>query len=127
MDDIGPFHIAAQAFGFMPVSYEQKLSMNSLGTRINNAINTEKSRLMQKIHKARDEGDFDTVQELMAEVQEFNQRNPRNGIDRSTLQQSYDASKRVTAQTSHGLYVAPGNRARVQEYLDAYGRSSVFD
>jgi len=127
MDDIGPFHIAAQAFGFMPVSYEQKLSMNSLGTRINNAINTEKSRLMQKIHKARDEGDFDTVQELMAEVQEFNQRNPRNGIDRSTLQQSYDASKRVTAQTSHGLYVAPGNRARVQEYLDAYSRSSLLE
>jgi len=127
VDDIGPFHIAAQAFGFMPASYEQKLSMNSLGTRINNAISTEKSRLMQKIHKARDEGDFDTVQTLMEQVQEFNAKNPRNRIDRDTLRQSYDASKRVTAQTSHGLYVAPGNRARVQEYLDAYGRSSVFD
>ena len=127
VDDIGPFHIAAQAFGFMPASYEQKLSMNSLGTRINNAISTEKSRLMQKIHKARDEGDFDTVQTLMEQVQEFNAKNPRNRIDRDTLRQSYDASKRVTAQTSHGLYVAPGNRARVQEYLDAYGRSSLLE
>lgn len=125
IDDIGPFHIAAQAFGFMPASFEQQLAMNSLGTRINNAINQEKSRIMQRIHRAREEGDFEEVSRLMGQVQEFNARNPRNRIDGPTLQKSRTASQRVTAQTSNGLYVSPQNRARVQQYLDAYGPSSI--
>jgi hypothetical protein len=125
IDDIGPFHIAAQAFGFMPASFEQQLAMNSLGTRINNAINQEKSRIMQRIHRAREEGDFEEVSRLMEQVQEFNARNPRNRIDGPTLEKSRIASQRVTAQTSNGLYVSPQNRARVQQYLDAYGPSSI--
>jgi hypothetical protein len=127
VDDIGPFHIAAQAFGFMPASYSQQLAMNSLGTKINNAINTQKSKLMQQVHKARDEGDFQRVQELMVEIQEFNAKNPQNRIDGPTLRQSYQSKKRVTEQTSNGLYVSPGNRARVQEVMDAYGPASILE
>jgi hypothetical protein len=127
VDDIGPFHIAAQAFGFMPASYSQQLAMNSLGTKINNAINTKKSKLMQQVHKARDEGDFQRVQELMVEIQEFNAKNPQNRIDGPTLRQSYQSKKRVTEQTSNGLYVSPGNRARVQEVMDAYGPTSILE
>jgi hypothetical protein len=127
IDDIGPFHIAAQAFGFMPASFEQQLAMNSLGTRINNAINQEKSRIMQRIHRAREEGDFEEVSRLMEQVQEFNARNPRNRIDGPTLEKSRVASQRVTAQTSNGLYVSPQNRARVQQFMDAYGPSSILE
>ena len=126
IDDIGPFHIAAQAFGFMPASYERQLAMNSLGTRINNAINREKSRIMQRIHRARAEGDTGQLRRLMEQVREFNARNPQNRIDEPTVEQSRVASQRVTDQTSNGLYVSPQNRARIQAYLDAYGPPSIF-
>lgn len=126
IDDIGPFHIAAQAFGFMPASYERQLAMNSLGTRVNNAINREKSRIMQRIHRARAEGDTGQLRRLMEQVREFNARNPQNRIDEATLERSRVASQRVTDQTSNGLYVSPQNRARIQAYLDAYGPSSIF-
>jgi hypothetical protein len=126
IDDIGPFHIWAQALGFMPASYEQQLAMNSLGTRVNNAIATEKSRIMQKIHRARAERDTAQLRQLEEERRRFDARNPNNRITEEALENSRRASERVTTNTSNGLYVPPANRQRVQAYLDAYGPSSIW-
>jgi hypothetical protein len=127
LDDIGPFHIGAQALGFMPASYEQQLAMNSLGTRVNNAIAAEKSRIMQKIHRARAERDTEQLRQLEEERLRFNARNPNNKITPKSLEDSRRASERVTANTSNGLYVPPANKQRIQAYLDAYGDSSIWE
>jgi hypothetical protein len=127
VDDIGRFNIAAQAFGFMPTSYAQKLDMNSFGTNVNNAINRGKSRLLQRLNRARSEGDFEKMRAIQEDIAEFNQRNPRNSITSETMRQSYRASMRVTAETTHGLYVSPANRSRIQAVLDAWSPATAFE
>jgi hypothetical protein len=127
VDDVGRFNIAAQAFGFMPTSYAQKLDMNSFGTNVNNAINRGKSRLLQRLNRARSEGDFDQMRAIEEDIREFNTRNPRNQIMPETRRQSYRASMRVTAETTHGLYTSPANRGRIQAMLDAWGSATVSE
>ena len=125
VDDVGRFNIAAQAFGFMPTSYAQKLDMNSFGTNVNNAINRGKSRLLQRLNRARSEGDFEQMRDIEVDIQEFNARNPRNQILPETRRQSYRASLRVTAETTHGLYTSPANRSRIQGMLDAWSPATI--
>jgi hypothetical protein len=127
VDDVGRFNIAAQAFGFMPTSYAQKLDMNSFGTNVNNAINRGKSRLLQRLNRARSEGDFDQMRDIEEDIREFNARNPRNQILPETRRQSYQASLRVTAETTHGMYVSPANRGRIQAMLDAWSPATVSE
>jgi hypothetical protein len=126
VDDIGPFHIGAQAMGFMPAEYARNLAVTSAGTRVENAISTKKSRLLQKRNIAIRKGDFETVREIEAEIQEFNARHPRNAILPKTKEQSLAAFQRRSANTQYGLYVAPRNRAMMDEFLDSFGQSDVF-
>lgn len=120
-DDIGPFHIGAQALGFMPTTYAQRLAVNSLGTRINNAINTRRSTLLQRRNRALRDGDFREVQRIDMEIQEFNQRHPNNRIERSTIRDSIRSFNDRTAQTNFGLYVSPKNRAYIDSIISQIG------
>jgi hypothetical protein len=125
VDDIGPFHIAAQALGFMPASYAQRLAINSLGTRINNAIESEVQRLMRKRNKAIFEGDMETVREVMQEINEFRRRHPGR-IDNDTLRSSLRAFNDRTQKTNYGLMVAPRNKAYIDSILNEIGSSSLW-
>jgi hypothetical protein len=127
VDDIGPFHIAAQSLGFMPTQYAQRLAMNSMGTRINNAIDTKRRQLLQQLNKARRDGDTDTVRRVNEEIREFNQRHPNNPITGETRRSSMRAFNDMTARTNYGLAVSPRNQAYIQSLTDAYGPSSLFD
>jgi hypothetical protein len=93
---------------------------------VQNAIATKKSRLLQKRNIAIRKGDFETVREIEAEIQEFNARHPRNAILPKTKEQSLAAFQRRSANTQYGLYVAPRNRAMMDEFLDSFGQSDVF-
>jgi hypothetical protein len=126
VDDIGPFHLAAQSMGFMPTVYAQRLAMNSLGTKIDNAINTNRSKLLQKRNKALRDGDFDTVRRVDGEIQEFNQRHPRNPITQKTIRDSNRAFNDRSARTNYGLAVAPRNQAYIDELTSRWGAPTAF-
>jgi hypothetical protein len=126
VDDIGPFHLAAQALGFMPTQYAQRLAMNSAGTRINNAINTKRSQLMSQRNRALRDGDFDTVRRIDEKIQEFNARHPQYPITPKSLRDSIRSFNDRTARTNYGLAVAPRNQALINDLMSQYGPSSVF-
>jgi hypothetical protein len=126
VDDIGPFHIAAQALGFMPASYAQRLAINSLGSRINNAIEGKVQHLMRKRNKAIFEGDMETVREVTKEIDEFRRRHPGR-IDRGTLESSLRAFNDRTQKTNYGLMVAPRNKAYIDSILNDIGSPSIWN
>jgi len=127
VDDIGPFHVAAQAFGFMPVQYTQRLAMNSAGTRIDNAIKTKRSQLMSNRNRALREGDFDTVRKIDEDIREFNQRHPQFPILPKNLAASIRSFNDRSARTNYGLAVSPRNQALINSLMEQYGRSSIFE
>jgi hypothetical protein len=121
LDDVGPFSLGAQAFGFMPAQYAQQLAMNSVGSRINNAIDTKRTQLLKQRYKAYRARDIDTVRQIDESIREFNARHPTNAITNKTLRDSLRSHEQTTARTHHGLSVSPRNEAAVRSVLDLYG------
>jgi hypothetical protein len=126
IEDVGPFGIAAQALGFMPAAYAQQLAINSLGTRIDNAITTKRSRLLQKRYKAFRDGDFATMREIDDEIAKFNARHPGNQIGRATLRESLRSHEKTTSRMHHGVAVSPRNEAYIRSITDAFGPATAF-
>ncbi len=127
IDDVGPFHIAAQALGFMPTEYAQRLAMNSVGTRINNAIQTERTDLLSQRNKALLEGDLETVRDVDQEIEEFNNKHPQYPVLPETKLSSIRAFRQRSARMNQGLAVSPKNQAMIDAILEQYGRSSVWE
>jgi hypothetical protein len=126
VDDIGLFSVAAQSLGFMPAQYAQQLAINTLGTRINNAIDTKRTKLLRQRYVAMRKGDFTRVQEIDVKIAEFNQRHPGNAITASTLRDSLTSHQRTTNRTHHGVAYSPRNEAYIRSLTEQFGPSSIF-
>jgi hypothetical protein len=126
IDDVGPFSVAAQALGFMPAQYAQQLAINTLGTRINNAIDTRRTKLLRQRYVAFRKGDTTRFQEINAEIQEFNQRHPGNAITPDTLRDSLTSHLRTTDRTHHGVSYSPRNEAFIRSITEQFGPPSIF-
>jgi hypothetical protein len=118
VNDIGPYDIVAQAFGFMPAHYAQQLSINSQRSRIDNAINTRRTRLLQQLYIAMRNHDWDTVEEIYRRIDEFNSRNPNNPITGETIRNSLRQHVRTTGQLISGVNITPRNRQRIDEMIE---------
>lgn len=125
LEDVGPFHAAARAIGFTPAEYSQRLAMNSLGSRINNAINERRSRLLQQRYVAFREGDTERVREIDTEIREFNRQHPYNPITAETVRESLQSHIRTTSQMSYGLSVSPRNQAYIRELMEQFGPANL--
>ena len=125
LEDVGPFHAAARALGFTPAEYSQRLAMNSLGSRINNAINERRSRLLQQRYVTFREGDTERVREIDTEIREFNRQHPYNPITAETVRESLQSHIRTTSQMSYGLSVSPRNQAYIRELMEQFGPSNL--
>ena len=125
VDDIGPFGIAAQVVGFMPAEYAQQLSKNAMGSRINNAINTQRSRLLQQRYVATRQGDMEAVREIDAEIREFNQRHPYFPITREVLERSMRSHEETTSRMHHGVAYTPALDPMIRQMMEDWGPASV--
>jgi len=126
LEDVGPYSLFAQALGFMPAEYAQQLAANSAATRIDNAIDTKKSRLLQQRYVAMRQGDWTTVREIDTQIREFNQRHPTNAITGDTLRRSMRSHELTSSKTHHGIVLTPANERYIMQFLD-WGPSSAWD
>ena len=126
VDDIGPLSVVAQGMGFMPAEYAQRLSMNSVGSRINNAIDSGRTKLLRQRYVAMRKGDMTRVQEINDEIREFNQRHPANAITDKTLRDSLRSHLQTTARTHHGVSYSPRNEAYIREVTQQFGPPSLW-
>lgn len=126
VQDFSPLSLFGQAFGFMPAEYAQQLAINSMGSRINNAIDTKRTQLLSRRYRAYREGDWETLREIDQEIDAFNQRHPRNRIDAETKRNSLRSNQQTTSRMNHGIAINPRNLQYVQALSDAYGQSSIW-
>ena len=122
LSDVGPYSVMAQAMGFMSAEYAQQLAINAERTRISNAINTQKSRLLQQLNRAVTDNDWARQRDIRRQIEEFNQRNPGNAITTDTISRSLRGYMQTRAATEYGVNITPANRERVDEMVD-FGRA----
>jgi len=126
LSDVGPYSVLAQGMGFMSAEYAQQLAINAERTRISNAINTQKSRLLQQLNRAKNDNDWERQREIRERIQEFNRRNPDNKITRETERRSMRGYLQTRAQMEYGVNIAPANRKRIDDMLK-YGGAWAGD
>jgi hypothetical protein len=127
LDDLSPFGVAAQLFGFMPAEYAQQLDINAAALRIDNAINQKRTNLLRELNLARRLGDGRTYAETMRAIDEYNARHPYNPIDPDTIDRSAAAYEAGTARTHNGVQYSERNMQRIKEVINGYGASSVYE
>jgi hypothetical protein len=126
IDDIGPFSVAGQFFGFMPAEYARQLDVNAAGLRIDNAINKKRTRLLSKLNRSDIVGDRETSRDTMREIAAFNRRNPNNQITSDTIEKSRKTFKKRTDKTNHGVVYTDRNLSRIMETVNAFGPATFY-
>ena len=126
IDDIGPFSVAGQFFGFMPAEYARQLDVNAAGLRIDNAINKKRTQLLSKLNRSDIVGDRQTSREIRDEIAAFNRRNPNNQITSDTIERSRKTFEKRTEKTNHGVVYTDRNLSRIMETVNAFGPATFY-
>ena len=76
VDDLNPYNAFMQAIGFAPAAYIENLGINSNERRKQNAVDTERRRLLRRHNMALAEGDNEARQQAREDIREFNNELP---------------------------------------------------
>jgi hypothetical protein len=126
IDEIGPFGVGAQFFGFMPKEYARQLAQNNYLRGMQNTVSKKRTQLLSRWNKAILYGDPDELRNVERDIREFNRTYPYAKIDRESKKDSLKAFKRRTEETHHGLYWNKRYVPMLQQASDDFGRATVF-
>jgi hypothetical protein len=109
LDDIGPAGLLGQALGFAPAENARRQEFITLRKYSEKKVQKRRSQLFDRAWMARKQGDFEALEEVMQEIQEFNDSvaDPKMRILPKNLQRSVASRK---AQDERRIFgVVPGN------------------
>lgn len=115
VDEIGPFGVGAQFFGFMPKEYARQLAENNYQRKLDNSINRKRTNLLKKLNHAQRYGVPDQAAEALREIQEFNARFPFAAITSDTMDRSYRAFQQTTSRMHHGITYSRKNEPLLRQ------------
>lgn len=125
-DDFGPYSIAAQALGFSSADYIRQLEANTQLKNIDTAIVEKKSKLMRKLNLARRNNDAVGIQEVLAEIREYNKRHPQQAITRDTLKRSARTFEQTTQRAINGMIFNNRNLPMIRQMAAEYDSPTTF-
>lgn len=114
-DEIGPYNVFMQIFGFNPAALAEAQARGGAEKRAEKAIMDRRAALLEKAFMARQEGDASAYQDVMEAIGKFNQKNSEVAITAKTLKNSFQTRQRNMAQSVDGVYLNPKLRARLME------------
>ena len=119
-EDINPYNIAMQGLGFAPQGYIQQLEFNKNNRRRQEAINSDRSKLLRQRNMAMREGDFEEVRNIDRKIEEFNKGLPKGAeksrITADTKSKSLRAFGRTTDKMRGGMTYTPFMERSLKEY-----------
>lgn len=104
-DDVGMFSLAAQAVGFSPSEVRLATEGRSAIYSHTKRLDKRRTELMNDYVRAVQRDDMDGQQEIWAEIQTFNQKNPSRRISRVQAMQSLRQREKRVKQAEHGIYL----------------------
>ena len=125
VDNIGPFHYAAQVVGFAPAEYTRNLQFNQHFQKIQKYERETKTNLYRKYYRALSEGDKD-MKKLYKEIREYNKRFPQSAITADGIRKSLRAKAQSKARMHNGMVINPKLRAELYEDAAEWGSTSYI-
>ena len=116
LEDIGFGSAVAQAFGFAPAEYTRQLEINSVEKGKERYVTERRTKLLRQYYLAIREGDADEAENVMRDIQEFNQRHPTIGITGESILRSMKQHGRTTSQMYKGVTY---NKQYLPEFLES--------
>jgi hypothetical protein len=120
--EVGPWNVAAQAFGFAPAEYIRQMEENSAAKKLDKAISTEKTKLLRRYYMAMRQGDGDELSDVTEAMQDYNDRHPGNAITGDTIKRSMTQHMKTSATMYHGITISKRNWNEVMQSLSEYDR-----
>ena len=107
VEDINGYNAMMQILGFTPTTLSNAYQANEFLSRQARKITDKRSKLLLELNIAKNAGDFDGQQELMAEINNFNQievvRDTKQQIKGSTMSLSWKNFNRYLDEAVRGL------------------------
>ncbi len=124
--------IAGSVFGFPPVEYTLQMEKNNIEKGVDNAINTQKSKLLRKLYVAMRQGDLDSYDDVLQGIMKHNAKHPLSAITPESIKRSLkrhmETSKNIA--TNKGISISSQNQdiinLREMEYDSDYNFESLF-
>jgi len=124
--------IAGSVFGFPPIEYTLQMERNNIEKGVDNAINTQKSKLLRKLYVAMRQGDLDSYDDALQGIMDHNAKHPLSAITPESIKRSLkrhmETSKNIAA--NKGISISPQNQdiinLREMEYDSDYNFESLF-
>jgi len=124
--------IAGSVFGFPPVEYTLQMEKNNIEKGVDNAINTQKSKLLRKLYVAMRQGDLDSYDDALQGIMKHNAKHPLSAITPESIKRSLkrhmETSKNIAA--NKGISISSQNQdiinLREMEYDSDYNFESLF-
>ena len=120
VDDLNPYNAFMQAIGFAPAAYIENLGINSNERRKQNAVDTERRRLMRRHNMALAEGDNEARLQAREDILEFNNELPADfqddRIDPAALARSYSGFETTTGKMVNGITYTDAMRRSREDY-----------
>jgi hypothetical protein len=118
--------IALQAIGYTPGAYARQQERVSGEKRIDEAVRSNKRKLLRKYNLALKEGDFAEVREVLKSMRAFNQEYPEAAITSDTITRSSNSFIQRSQEMISGVSFSPSGRARAQQSISEYDQDTSF-
>ena len=124
--DLGTSDLLGQALGFAPTKATLQQDINQLKVRISKKVADKRSELSKLYYIALREGDMQGVQDVLMDIQAFNEgvveRFPQAVIDQEFLKNSLRSHQRTSEQMQGGISVNPAVRDGLADLGAMYNR-----
>jgi hypothetical protein len=120
LGDLSTANVLAQAFGFAPADYTRQLEQNAAIKRVDRTTNEQRTKLLRKYYIAARVGDIEKQEELVADIQKFNEKHPGAAITASTIIRSMKQHMKTTQEMYHGITISKNMRREVLANINEF-------
>lgn len=119
-DDMTTGELMGVLFGIQPAGYTQASDQNRILKGIDKAVTTKRSALSKKYYIALRQNDAEEVDNVLREMQKFNQRHPEASITPKSLKRSLNQHMQTSVDMYQGVALSPTYRNALLELASGW-------
>ena len=116
VDEVTNYETFLTGIGFTSSRLARQYKENAEVKGAETRINTERKRILGRFALALNNDDYDAMDEIQADIEDFNQKNPEVEITYETLQRSLRSRQEAEAETEHGIRIGKKLKGRLSEH-----------
>jgi pyruvate/2-oxoglutarate dehydrogenase complex dihydrolipoamide acyltransferase (E2) component len=119
-EDISGTEVGAKMFGFTPSGYTFEQERNARNKRVEKAIVEERTELLRKLYVANRVGDWETANDILDEISEYNDDHPEMYLDADTVRKSMNTHAETSVKMYNGVTINDKLRSIIDQSNSEY-------